>query len=43
MIAARACFSLANRPAHELALAGWELQIVTADSGSEFVNRDFGN
>ena len=31
-----------HRLCHELALAGWKLQTVTTDNGSEFANHDFG-
>ena len=39
----RHCQALLHRLAHEPALAGWKLQTVTTDNGSEFVNHDFGN
>jgi transposase InsO family protein len=35
------CQKLLHRLAHELALAGWKLQTVTTDNGSEFTNQDF--
>ncbi len=38
----RHCQTLLHRLAHELALAGWKLQTVTTDNGSEFVSSDFG-
>jgi transposase InsO family protein len=38
----RHCQALLHRLAHELALAGWKLQTVTTDNGSEFVAADFG-
>jgi len=38
----RHCQALLHRLAHELALAGWQLQAVSTDNGSEFVSGDFG-
>ena len=38
----RHCQALLHRLAHELALAGWKLNTVTTDNGSEFTNKDFG-
>jgi transposase InsO family protein len=38
----RHCQALAHRLCHELALAGWKLQTVTTDNGSEFTNHEFG-
>lgn len=38
----RHCQALVHRLAHELGQAGWKLQTVTTDNGSEFVNKDFG-
>jgi transposase InsO family protein len=37
----RHCQALLHRLAHELALAGWKLQTVTTDNGSEFTSADF--
>jgi transposase InsO family protein len=37
----RHCQSLLHRLAHELALAGWKLQAVCTDNGSEFVSGQF--
>jgi transposase len=36
----RHCQALLHRLAHELALAGWKLQTVTTDNGSEFASSD---
>lgn len=37
----RFCSTLAKRVAHEMALAGWRLQRITTDNGSEFRNHAF--
>jgi len=37
----RHCQALLHRVAHELALAGWKLEAVSTDNGSEFVSQDF--
>jgi transposase InsO family protein len=37
----RHCQALLHRLCHELALAGWKLQTVTTDNGSEFVSGEF--
>ena len=37
----RHCQALLHRLAHELSLAGWKLQTVTTDNGSEFTSADF--
>ena len=37
----RHCQALIHRVCHELAQAGWKLQTVTTDNGSEFVSADF--
>ena len=37
----RHCQALLHRVAHELALAGWKLQTVSTDNGSEFVSGEF--
>jgi transposase InsO family protein len=36
------CQKLVHRLANELALAGWKLQTITTDNGSEFVSENFG-
>jgi transposase InsO family protein len=38
----RHCQALLHRLAKELALAGWKLQTVSTDNGSEFVSGEFG-
>jgi transposase InsO family protein len=37
----RHCEALLHRLTHELALAGWKLQTVSTDNGSEFASADF--
>jgi transposase InsO family protein len=37
----RHCQALLHRVCHELALAGWKLQTVSTDNGSEFASSDF--
>ena len=37
----RHCQALLHRLAHQLAQAGWKLQTVTTDNGSEFTSNDF--